>query len=297
VKKCPFCREVLVETAIRCRYCRTLLVPKEPSTFQVYLSERFGEMLALRRFFYQEPPFPLGVIMASFFWVLAYAMSWFIEYSEIPLHWLEVLRNKFFVFIKEPLLQDYVYVFIHSLLLKIAVVLAVVLILTLKGKNAWRTLSLHITPGNEWRKFIFCFLIGSLGLGWFQGLDPLIPSLPAPLFFKESAWVGNVISIFSISVVAPVTEEIFFRGLMYPVLQEKLGKLAGIVITAFLFALVHYPQSHNQWGYLSIIFIVGGVITLARALTGSTRFAIQLHLLYNTAILGAGFLHYGIYGY
>jgi membrane protease YdiL (CAAX protease family) len=40
-------------------------------------------------------------------------------------------------------------------------------------------------------------------------------------------------------VIAPVTEEVVFRGVLYPVARERLGLPGGVVATAALFAAVH----------------------------------------------------------
>ncbi|PRX33570.1 hypothetical protein BX659_10397 [Orenia metallireducens] len=42
-----------------------------------------------------------------------------------------------------------------------------------------------------------------------------------------------------IVIVAPITEEIFFRGFIYPYCKSKLGKWKGILLSALFFALAH----------------------------------------------------------
>ncbi len=54
--------------------------------------------------------------------------------------------------------------------------------------------------------------------------------------------VGGFLYIFQFILlvfVAPVSEEIFYRGFIYPVVRNRLGILVGIIVTSLFFALVH----------------------------------------------------------
>lgn len=50
---------------------------------------------------------------------------------------------------------------------------------------------------------------------------------------------GIILAIFVVSIIAPIAEETFFRGFVYPALRKKLGVWAGIWTTALIFALFH----------------------------------------------------------
>lgn len=41
-------------------------------------------------------------------------------------------------------------------------------------------------------------------------------------------------------VIAPIKEEVFFRGLFYPPFRQEYGRGKGILFTAGLFALLHF---------------------------------------------------------
>lgn len=45
--------------------------------------------------------------------------------------------------------------------------------------------------------------------------------------------------IFSVVIMAPLVEELFFRGLLLRALQQRVGNVAAIVVSAVLFGLVH----------------------------------------------------------
>ena len=43
-------------------------------------------------------------------------------------------------------------------------------------------------------------------------------------------------------VVAPIKEEMLFRGLMYPPLRQALGKGRGMLLTGLFFATLHFDM-------------------------------------------------------
>lgn len=50
---------------------------------------------------------------------------------------------------------------------------------------------------------------------------------------------GKVCLIIIVCGISPVFEEIYFRGLMFPIASVKIGALAGGALSAFLFILFH----------------------------------------------------------
>ncbi|MDQ6941447.1 MAG: CPBP family intramembrane metalloprotease [Candidatus Eremiobacteraeota bacterium] len=91
------------------------------------------------------------------------------------------------------------------------------------------------------------------------------------------------LAILSMVVIAPIVEEIVFRGLLFGALAGRLGILGSALITALLFGAVHgdpilFPS----------LVAIGFVAALAYAATGNLWVAIALHALNNS--LGAIFL-------
>ncbi len=76
-------------------------------------------------------------------------------------------------------------------------------------------------------------------------------------------------------------EELFFRGLLYPVLARRLGVSWAVILTALPFALMHMFQYGYAWGVVLLIFIMGIVVTIVRALTGSVAASFLVHVGYN----------------
>jgi membrane protease YdiL (CAAX protease family) len=61
--------------------------------------------------------------------------------------------------------------------------------------------------------------------------------LPIDRFF-DNAREATIMSIFAVTV-APLMEELFFRGFLYPVLARRWGMSASIVLTSAAFGILH----------------------------------------------------------
>jgi len=81
--------------------------------------------------------------------------------------------------------------------------------------------------------------------------------------------------------VGPFYEELLFRGFLFPALRRYLPLVASIVIDGLLFALYHGPQLAWSWAPMLLIFVVGSVLTIVRARTGSLGSAFLVHSAYN----------------
>jgi membrane protease YdiL (CAAX protease family) len=111
--------------------------------------------------------------------------------------------------------------------------------------------------------------------------------LPIEALFHDRA---GVLWLMAVGILlAPAVEETIFRGYLYPVLARTIGVEGGILVTGFLFGLMHAPQLWGGWGQIGLLVLVGIVLTYARARTGTVLASWLLHLGYNT-FLFAGFV-------
>ena len=94
--------------------------------------------------------------------------------------------------------------------------------------------------------------------------------------------------VFGIAV-APFVEETIFRGFLYPVFARKWGIPAGVVITGVLFGLMHAAQLWGGFAQIVLLIVVGIVLTLARARSGTVLASWLIHVSYNS-FLFAGFI-------
>jgi len=106
-----------------------------------------------------------------------------------------------------------------------------------------------------------------------------IVDIPMPDFindaFEELA-VSPIILIVTVAIVAPIYEEIIFRGIILKGMAKKMNPTVAIVISALFFALVHFniPQGINA-------FLLGLVIGTIYLKTESIYLSIFAHFVNN----------------
>jgi membrane protease YdiL (CAAX protease family) len=89
--------------------------------------------------------------------------------------------------------------------------------------------------------------------------------------------------------VAPVVEEVVFRGLLFAILERTVGMRFAVVTTAILFAGLHIPEYWHAWNHMLMILAVGMIFSLARGMTGSLAPSIILHIGYNSLMIAGLF--------
>lgn len=97
----------------------------------------------------------------------------------------------------------------------------------------------------------------------------------------NSARASNALPLFFIAVVivAPVAEEIAFRGFLFRGLSESwLGVVGTLVVTSVVWAAMHIQYDAFTVGQ---IFCIGLLLGWIRWATGSTLLTIALHVLAN----------------
>jgi membrane protease YdiL (CAAX protease family) len=127
----------------------------------------------------------------------------------------------------------------------------------------------------------------SLALQVLAHFLPIPKELPIDSFFRTpaEAWALSILSV----TLAPLMEELFFRGFLYPVLARRLGLPIAVFVTALGFALLHGAQLMFSWGPVLVIFLVGIVLTVVRAKTNSVAAGVLIHMAYNGTITVAMF--------
>ena len=161
-----------------------------------------------------------------------------------------------------------------------------VAILRSRGLPFWRTVRWRWT-GRSIRYLASGFLL-ALAVGFASALLPIPKQLPIEKYFTDTvgAWL---LAIFGVTV-APLMEELFFRGFLYPALVRPLGVGWSVALTSFAFALVHSSQLASAWAPLLLLFGVGLVLTATRVKTGSVLPGFFLHAAYNLTLFVQLFL-------
>jgi membrane protease YdiL (CAAX protease family) len=183
-----------------------------------------------------------------------------------------------------PLAQVATYPLVSVLAQVIAYFIVFVFMVLLVKRSSdggfWQTIRWN-WPRN-WISFLLAGIVLSVALQAFASMLPMPKETPMDRFFatRSEAWI---LSVFGVTL-APLLEELFFRGFLYPVLVRRLGVAAAIVLTSLGFSLIHAQQLGRAWGPLLIIFIVGLVLTVTRALTKSVAAGVLIHVAYNATI-------------
>jgi uncharacterized protein len=93
-----------------------------------------------------------------------------------------------------------------------------------------------------------------------------------------------VVGALVVIVVAPVCEEIFFRGVLYRVLRIRLGLWVAAIIDGLFFGLVH--GSSSPLSALPVLAVLGIMFCWVYERTGTLFASIALHALNNTISYG-----------
>ena len=101
----------------------------------------------------------------------------------------------------------------------------------------------------------------------------------------SSATAMWVFAVFGIGI-APLFEEIMFRGFLFKVLSDVSGPAAAVPVTAALFALLHIPQLWGSWAGIVLIFFVGYVLSFVRLRSNSLIPSFIIHTSYNAMLFG-----------
>ena len=156
----------------------------------------------------------------------------------------------------------------------------------------WRPMRWNWPSG--WSFFLIGGAVLYFGLIAIAQILPIPKHLPIDRFFSN-AQEAAIMSIFAVTF-APLMEELFFRGFLYPVLARRLGMGISILLTSAAFAILHGAQLKYSWAVL-IIFLVGVALTTVRAITKSVAASFLLHVGYNGTlsllmfIVTGGFRH------
>jgi membrane protease YdiL (CAAX protease family) len=93
---------------------------------------------------------------------------------------------------------------------------------------------------------------------------------------RSLVWVA----IFGLTL-APIAEELGFRGLLQPLLVRSLGPAPGIIAAAIPFGLLHFSEYGNSWRHALLISLAGAAFGWMRYRTGSTKASALMHASYN----------------
>ena len=109
----------------------------------------------------------------------------------------------------------------------------------------------------------------------------------------QDALVGGAPLLLAVAiavVVAPITEELVFRGVLFRSLADRFGGWLGILGSASIFSLVHIEVLYTQPIALAGLFVIGSVLAWSYHRTSSLLVPIVGHAVFNATSIGFALL-------
>lgn len=189
-------------------------------------------------------------------------LIWYV--SSLIIYWIPL-----YVFRKYEILST----FYHFLLL-----FPLALVFTKKEK--WGSIGFrrgNVKEGMYWLLLWIVLMVGKL--------------LISIYFLNRSLKVELSYSLFSSFIIAPTTEEMFFRGFLQEKFTVKLtmkyARYVSIVLASLLFVGIHLPKfSIGMYNLLDLggIFVLGVIFGLAYNEGDSVLWPISLHAIWNLTV-------------
>ena len=88
--------------------------------------------------------------------------------------------------------------------------------------------------------------------------------------------IDKIITFVALVILAPIAEELIFRGFLYGKLRTRLSAVPAIILVSILFGFVH-----GQWNVGIIAAIMSIFMCLAREITGTIYAGILIHMIRN----------------
>ena len=149
-----------------------------------------------------------------------------------------------------------------------------------RGRHVVRVFGLNRLPSWPLVLGAFALLVwcNELVLPFLKGWSSHDPT--GGLSNDEDGARGLIFALVSACLMAPLTEEVLYRGVLFRSMANRFGVLAGAVLSSGAFALVHF---YDLYG-LATVGLFGFVCALVFSSTRTLSAAMALHLLYNVAI-------------
>lgn len=158
----------------------------------------------------------------------------------------------------------------------------------LRQKISWQSLGIY--PFKWKRHFLPVIFILAIGLmpiraiiggileeavsGGYESLETRMDLFGAGM----DTWYGNVLLFVGIGILAPIAEELFFRGLIYDWFRQRAPIWLSVLVSSVIFGFAHF----DSVGVAVSAFIMGIVLAVAYERTKSLWVSIGIHIVTNS---------------
>ena len=104
-----------------------------------------------------------------------------------------------------------------------------------------------------------------------NGSNPLLE-----IVLNNNNYISFLLLFLTTTMIAPLFEEVIFRGVLLPILSREFGIIFGITISAFIFALAHLSISE-----MIPLFTLGIGLGTTRLTSGRLSSSVIMHSLWN----------------
>lgn len=130
--------------------------------------------------------------------------------------------------------------------------------------------------------FVVYYLLASLLTSIFQLFPWFDMTETQNVGFNYLFSIGDrLLAFVALAIIAPIAEELIFRGWLYGKLRTKLPKKLSLFLSIFLVSLL-FAILHGQWNVGVNVFAMSIVLCFMREITGTIYSGIFLHILKNT---------------
>ncbi|MHB1253403.1 MAG: CPBP family glutamic-type intramembrane protease [Candidatus Humimicrobiaceae bacterium] len=152
-------------------------------------------------------------------------------------------------------------------------------------RSRWRDLGLtyYSLIKTIWYSFLALFLIMLINFTYVILMTKVFKIAPPTSKIEElvsNKNVSYIMLLVVVSIIAPICEEIFFRGFLFQGFKKRWGVPAGIIISSALFSAAHL----DLYNFLPLLAI-GWVLAYLFLKTKSLLPVIFLHAAYNLLLI------------
>lgn len=194
---------------------------------------------------------------------------------------------------KEPVSMSVGIVLFSIMFLFLMAAVSVAIVIRRMGPVRWLGLRwkewpwvLLIAPGTV--VCMWVFFAGLQGLGYMDLMERLgVEKVQetVELFQKGKDPAVLILMAFAAVIVAPICEEVVFRGYLYPAAKRYAGPWVAAVCTALMFS-----AAHGNMAALLPLFVFGLVLVALYEFTGSIWAPVAAHFLFNAATVAVQML-------
>jgi membrane protease YdiL (CAAX protease family) len=158
-----------------------------------------------------------------------------------------------------------------------------------RGKVTWAALGIY-PPVWQWRWLWIAILVTALliplrgilalGIDYLLGGNSLGLQVRLDLFTAGSgfSWLNFALSLLGIGIIAPISEEFYFRGLLQSWMQGRLSLWVRVAASGLLFSLAHFDSP----AVAASALIIGLVNAFAFEKSKSLWLPVLFHMLTNS---------------